>query len=122
MGKKTRALIIISIFFVACTPPVPNGSDDNTPLMWASINGNYLRAKEAIELDANMNKKNKNGYTALMYASGAAINVSEQEQLIRGRINSSKENIPLLILLLKAGADPNTKNSNGESAIFLYGD
>jgi ankyrin repeat protein len=83
---------------------IDNGCDINqessmgTPLMAAVVKGNVEGAKLLLQKNADPNNSDKNGTTALMYAT-------------------SVKNYELVSLLTKANANPDVKDNRGNSAL-----
>ena len=73
-------------------------SDMGTPLMAAVVKGNLEAAKLLLHKNANPNNTDKNGTTALMYAT-------------------SVKNYELVSLLTKANANTELKDNRGNSAL-----
>ncbi|MFA7613157.1 MAG: ankyrin repeat domain-containing protein [Candidatus Caldatribacteriota bacterium] len=74
-----------------------------TPLMYASMSGNFLVVEELIKAGANLNRQDESGMTALHYATEAGYSVIAED-------------------LLLAGANINLKNNQGRSPVQLAQD
>ena len=74
----------------------------HTPLTLASIGG-YEIVKLLIEHGADINAKNNNGWTALMWAL----------------VSNNAEYLEIIKLLVENGANINTKNNNGDTALII---
>ena len=83
------------------TNPDLADSDGKTLLMNAAKSGNDWEIKQLIEARADVNKQDKEGWTALMYA-------------VR-----FQDNVNIVNMLLKAGADVKIKNNFGNSALII---
>ena len=84
-----------------------NPNDEGTPLMYACMLGDIEMVKLLINKGANVNAKNENGNTPLMFVA------NEKNQLpVYNRVK-------VIELLLAKGANPNQKNQGGESAIKM---
>ena len=77
----------------------------NTTLMSASLEGHLEVTKLLIEEGVDVNAQDNEGWTALMYASGAGL---------KDRKDVNPEVVPLLI---KAGADVNAQDNKGYTAL-----
>ncbi len=90
--------------------PDTTDSEGNTPLMLAADLSDLAMVKEVLKRDVDLNKKNKYGWTALMYASYPT-SVSDNFRV--------KEVIQIITRLLNKGADVNARNNDDKTALDL---
>lgn len=108
----------------------------HTALMLASESGSFLSVKKMLETDAFINAEDHNQMTALLLAShqkpvlteikkysltqqGSGLDEREQHQGSQQFMQSTKDYLSVVRLLLKNGAHINHLNSKGESALIL---
>jgi ankyrin repeat protein len=117
-------LVLISTVLLGC--------DKNTELMKEAQRGDVAAMKQLIASGADVNERNRYGWTALMHAArsghadaarallDAGSNVEIRDEsgatpLIRA---ATKGHADVVALLLERGAAPNTVDSNGWSALM----
>lgn len=79
--------------------------------------GNYPAVKELVNEVSDIDSLTVNDISALMYASGAPMLVSENARLKAGQFRTSQTNPLIINLLLSLGANPNLVNANGYTAL-----
>jgi len=75
------------------------------------------KVKELIDAGADVNATEANGRTALMYAAGIHLSVSDRHLERVARKIVSIEDIDLIRLLLASGANPNAISNYGDTAL-----
>ena len=127
-------------------PPVTNAQDqgganrrgDDPPLIDALMRNDLAKAKELIEQGADVNTRDKNGWTPLMYAASYARPAPEilQVLLAKGADVNAKDNagdttlsiaivrhntglMDIVRFLLEKGADVNASNKQGLTALMI---
>lgn len=101
-----------------------------TPLMWAALNNNHEMCTLLLAAGADVNERNEDGQTPLMYAWNAEIckTLLEAGAEVDSRNNDGWT--PLMVaalngsvktcgVLLDAGADINAKNSGGRTPLIV---
>jgi ankyrin repeat protein len=112
-----------------------NRKGDDPPLIDALKRNDLAKAKGLIEQGADVNSRDKNGWTPLMYAASYAKPATEILQLLLAKgadVNAgNKEGQTALMIaaarhegdavkaLLAKGADANVKDSDGSTALIL---
>lgn len=108
------------------------GNDGQTPLMFASYNGNINDVRMILAAGVDVNDKNEAGETALFWASlggqvkaiarlldsGADVNHVSTTGETALFYASRKGQAKAIIALVHAGADVHHVNKNGETALF----
>ncbi|HJO93887.1 MAG TPA: ankyrin repeat domain-containing protein [Victivallales bacterium] len=135
--------ILTCILFVFFTLTFSGCSDpDTSSFMKAAHDGNIVEIKQYISSGTDINRKDTEGNTALIYALSRGLNIYGQKSndinVIKYLINNGSNvnlannlgNTPLmyaaiignkkaLLLLVEKGADIHLKNNNGNTALFL---
>ncbi len=112
--------------------------ESSTPLMWASGEGSFYIVKVLVEGGADVNLKNKYGYTALIVGSSSIEGIDENMDVIRYLVKQgadihalSNDNVTALMFAsqsgnlaavsfyISKGADMNAKNDEGFTALTL---
>lgn len=93
------AAIALAIMLVTSTSIIAN-ADNNQVLIEAAKQGELEKVKSLLDGGADINGKDKNGFTALMWAS-------------------SKGHLEIVKLLLDKGADINARHSHGDIALIM---
>lgn len=104
--RKTEHIVKIILSNSAKTDPSLVNSVDRylrSPLMYASMSGNFLVVETLIRAGAQLNLQDENGMTALHYATQAGYSVIAED-------------------LLLAGASLNLKNNQGRNPVQLAQD
>ena len=129
------AIVLVAMGFVAC------GSDDKLSAsdreLLSSAKGYLKGVKYQLKQGANVNAKDKNGWTALIFCiddentydsvceylieQGADVNVKTKSGWTPLMFAAEKNRRGLVETLLKKGADINAKNKNGYTAVDLAG-
>lgn len=95
---KRISLIMISVLISICA--CSTSSPKDTQLRNAAMLKNVSEVKESIAAGANVNSKDKNGWTALMFSCSLGC-----PECIK--------------LIIDAGADVNAKNDDGKTALIV---
>ena len=105
--RIAAVLALILTFAIGCTTPTympsPTAEKRASGLIDAAAAGDLVRVKSLIAAGADVNAKNNNGETALMWAS-------------------YKGHAEVVEALLAARADVNAKTDDGETALMLASD
>lgn len=128
MRSGTAAFWIAAL--VLSTPPVRAAPQD----AWTdAITRRDVRAVEALAAEADVNRANRNGQTALMLAAaqrnhslmrlllkrGARVNARNDRRGTALMYSATAGDVDAVRLLLKRGADVNARASNGWTALTL---
>ena len=102
-------------------------------LIKAAANNNIAKAKRLIAAGANVNSRNENDSTALMYAdspdmaelllaAGAVVDAKQERGWTALMFAAERNSSDVARLLIAAGADLDAKNEDGFTALVLFQD
>ena len=127
-----KIILLTSFFFFA--PCMKAADRESNPLIRACQNGDLRAVKKLINEAIDVNFKDKNGYTALMYACtlghdkivkyllnapGIDVNLKNERGSTALMYACSEGNDKAVAFLLKApGIDVNLRNSGGNTALI----
>lgn len=122
-SQEGRTKIVKQMIKAGADVNVKN-KDGETALMLASQNGHKHAVKQLIKAGADVNAKDNDGFTPLMKASiekmiktGSVLIGNVYESVFR--YPSAKDLANIAEQLIKAGADVNTRNDYGTTALML---
>jgi hypothetical protein len=138
--RIAAVLALILTFAIGCTTPTyipsPTAETRASGLINAAAAGDLVRVKSLIAARADVNAKNNNGETALMWASDKGhAEVVNALLTARADVNAKANNGETALMwasykghaevvnaLLAARADLNAKNDDGKTALMLASD
>ena len=129
------ARMITAMLVVMLTPAPAYAQDVNSQLIEAAQNGQAEKVQALLESGADVDGKNKNGWTALIYAAlqghpdvvrilldaGADVNAKANADETALMAAADVGHTDIVRTLLDAGADVNGKGSVGRTALMALG-